>query len=528
MEGAQVNRWQVNHRQVNQRHARRAIFASFTKPWEVSPIIDRIGGYSYADRREARKDRPVATDNERQHDGFRRSVLGRLVAVLTSAAIAAASCLPAAAQQRRMSFIRDAEIEQVMREYLDPLLGAAGLRKGFIRVVLVSDRSFNAFVADGKRVFVNIGAIMESTTPNQIIGVLAHETGHIAGGHLARLRSELDKATAISIISAILGGAALIGASRSPQVGSTMGGAAGSIMAGPEMARRSLLAYQRGEEQAADRAGLTYLEKTGQSAKGMLETFERMASDSLFSSTRVDKYLLSHPLPQDRVAVLRETAPKAAHFAAKDPPARQVKHDMIRAKLYAFTGDAGEVSRRYPAHNTSLPARYARAIIDYRFGRPDAALRAIDALIGEQPGNPYFWELKGQALLEAGRASEAIAPLRKAVALAPNQPLIRTMLGHALVAQDTPASIAEAIRELQNATGRDPDNFEGYRYLSQAYARKGDEGNAALAAARGALIEGQHEDARRFARRAMPLLPAGSPAYLAARDIYDSKPDKTP
>lgn len=458
---------------------------------------------------------------------LKRSACLRLGAAWLAVAMAVSGTLPAFAQRKPMSFIRDAEIEQVMREYLDPLLGAAGLRKGFIRVVLVSDRSFNAFVADGKRVFVNIGAIMESTTPNQIIGVLAHETGHIAGGHLARMRAELNKATAIAVIGTILGGAAVVGAARSNQIGSNAAGAYGTLMAGSELARRSLLAYQRGEEQAADRAGLKYLEKTGQSSKGMLETFERMANDSLFSATRIDKYLLSHPLPQERVAGLRASAPQNPFFAVKDPPARQLKHDMVRAKLYAFTSPAAETARRYPTFNTTLPARYARAIADYRFGRPDAALRAIEALINEQPRNPYFWELKGQALLEAGQASAALVPLRKAVALAPGQPLIRTMLGHALVAVDTPQAIAEAIRELSNATGRDPDNYEGFRYLAQAYSRKGDEGNAALAAARGAIIEGQFQDAQRFARRAMPLLPANSPAYLAARDIAEAKPEKT-
>lgn len=456
--------------------------------------------------------------------GLARRVLGAALALL----VAGSTVMPAEAQQRRpMSFIRDAEIEQLMREYLDPLLGAAGLRQGFIRVVLVNDRAFNAFVADGKRVFVNIGAIMESQTPNQLIGVLAHEAGHIAGGHLARMRVELQKAQAIAVIGTILGGAALIGAARSRQIGTNSTGAAGALLTGPEMAQRSLLAYQRGEEQAADRAALTFLEKTRQSPKGMLETFERMANDMLFTTSRLDKYTLSHPLPQERVASLREAARRSPFFDQKDPPARQVRHDMIRAKLYAFTGDRSEIARRYPGHNTSLAARYARAIIDYRFGQPDAALRSIDALIAEQPGNAYFWELKGQALLEAGRASQAVTPLRKAVALAPNQPLIRTMLGHALVAMDTPASVTEAIKELTNATSRDPDNFEGFRYLAQAYARKGDEGNAALAAARGALIEGQFENAQRFARRAMPLLPANSAAYLAARDIAEAKPEKT-
>ena len=425
-----------------------------------------------------------------------------------------------------MSFIRDAEIEQVMREYLSPLLGAAGLRKDFIRVVLVADRSFNAFVADGKRVFVNIGAIMESTTPNQIIGVLAHETGHIAGGHLARLRQELSNAQAIAVIGTILGAGAVIGGARSGQVGSDSMGAMGALTAGSELARRYLLAYQRTEEAAADRAALKFLAATQQSPRGMLETFERMANESLFTATRMDRYLVSHPLPQDRVAALRDIAPTAPHFNAKDPPARQAKHDMIRAKLYGFTGNPAELVRRYPPHDQSKAARYARAIVEYRFGRPDSAIRQIDALIAGEPNNPFFHELKGQALLEGGRPNEAIPPLRRAVAIAPGQALIRTMLGHALVAADNPRFLDEAIRELTNATSRDPENYEGFRYLAQAHARKGDEGNAALASARGALIGGQEEEARRLARRAMTLLAENSPGHRVAKDIFEQKPER--
>jgi predicted Zn-dependent protease len=457
-----------------------------------------------------------------------RRVLARFLAWLLAFVTAAASTLPAFAQgqQRKMSFIRDAEIEQLMREYLDPLLGAAGLRKGVIRVVLVADRSFNAFVADGRRVFVNIGAIMESTTPNQIIGVLAHETGHIAGGHLARLRQELSTAQAIAVIGTILGAGAVIGSARSGQVGTDPVGAIGTMTAGSELARRYLLAYQRTEEAAADRAALKYLAATGQSAKGMLETFERMANEQLFAATRMDRYLQSHPLAADRVAALRELAPASPNFGAKDPPERQTRHDMIRAKLYAFTGTVSEVSRRYPAYDTSLPARYARAIIEYRHGRPDNAIRQIDALIAGAPGNPYFHELKGQALLEGGRPNEAIAPLRRAVQLAPNQPLIRAMLGHALVASDNPRFTDEAIKELTNSTAREPENYEGFRYLAQAYARRGDEGNAALASARASLVAGEVQEARRLARRATTLLPPGTPGHRIATDIFEQKPER--
>jgi predicted Zn-dependent protease len=464
---------------------------------------------------------------------LRAPFFSRLTALALASVLALQAVVPVQAQGAKISFIRDAEIEQVMRDYLDPILGAAGLRKGFIRVVLVNDRSFNAFVADGKRVFVNIGAIMESKTPNQLIGVLAHEAGHIAGGHLARMRVEMNKAMAIAVIGTLLGGAAVVGSARGNSrtgsegnVGTDSIGAMGALLGGSEMARRSMLAYMRGEEQAADRSALVYLEKTGQSPKGMVETFERMASDSLFTSTRVDKYTVSHPLPNERVAALKEAAQKSPHYGVVDPPARQLKHDMIRAKLLAFSAPKAEVNRRYPAYDNSLPARYAKAIMEYRHGRPDIAQRLIDALIKEQPNNPYFWELKGQAYLEGAQPHAAIAPLRKAVSIAPGQALIRTMLGHALLATETPANIDAALKELSNATSRDPENYEGFRYLAQAYSRKGDDGNAALASAREALIHGETQDARRLARRATTLLKEGSPAYLAAKDIFESKPEK--
>jgi predicted Zn-dependent protease len=430
----------------------------------------------------------------------------------------------------RVTIIRDAEIEQLLRDYTGPIFKAAGIQSGAARIILVGDRSFNAFVADGQKIFINTGALMEAKTPNEIIGVLAHESGHIAGGHLARGRQELARATILSI-AGLLASAGAIYASRGAfgrsdrRVGADSGGVAGIVLGPQEAVKRSLLSYQRGEEQAADRAAVKFLTATRQSAKGMLTVFGRFANDALFKTQAIDPYLISHPLPNERISNLEQAAKDSPHFEIADPPELQARHDMMRAKLVGFMGDASEIARRYPISDISLAARYARTIADNRFGRLDEALRGADALITAQPKNPYFWELKGQILLEAGRASQAIPPLRKAVALAPAQAApIRVLLGHALVASDTPGSTDEAIRVLHNATQRDEDNADAYEFLSMAYFRKGDNAKAQLAAAESLFVAGKYVEARTQAARAQAQFKEGTPGWLKADDILTYRP----
>jgi predicted Zn-dependent protease len=298
-------------------------------------------------------------------------------------------------------------------------------------------------------------------------------------------------------------------------------GAMGVMTGGQELVRRNLLAYQRSEEQAADAAAVRYLAATGQSPKGMLDTFARFADSGLFRSRAVDPYLISHPLPSERVSQLERLAKESPHFDKKDSPALQARHDLMRAKLFGFVERSDSVLRRYPPSNTSAPARYARAVLAYKSGRLSEALSAIDALLREQPGNAYFHELKGQALLESGRAREAVGPLRQAVALSPNGAPIRAMLGQALLAVgETDA----AIRELSTAAAREPESPEPFRYLSMAYGRKGDIGQAELAAAQGFFNVGDLKNAQTQASRAMTKLSAGSAAYRKAEDILNYRP----
>ncbi len=461
----------------------------------------------------------------------RRASFGARVARGAAFLAAAALVIPAGparaqGQGRQPSIIRDAEIEALMRDYTRPIFKVAGLQQQNIQVVLVGSDSFNAFVADGRRIFINTGALKQSKVPNEIIGVLAHETGHIAGGHLANMRQQLESAQTAAIVAMLLAAGGVAAGAAS---GANMGGAAaGAIMAPQEVIRRTLLSYQRGQEASADQAAVKYLTATKQSAKGMLTTFERFQNDQIFLSQRIDPYVLSHPMATERIALLSELARKSPYFDAKDSPALQARHDMMRAKLIGFTQTPDAVDRAYGRADTSLPARYARAISAYRFGSIPDAIRQIDALIAEQPNNPYFHEIKGQALLEAGRAREAVPPLRRAVALSDGNPLIRMLLGQALVANDDKSTMEEAVRELTFSLQREPSSPAGWRYLAMAYGRKGDIPNADLASAQAAFMSGDFRLARTLGSRARDGFKLGTPGWLKADDIVNYKPPVDP
>lgn len=449
--------------------------------------------------------------------------------MLAALAMCAAS-LPAQAQPRPLNaglpLIRDSEIEQLLRDYTNPLLRAARLSGQNIRVVLINNRSFNAFVMDGRRIFVNTGALAEAQTPNQIIGVLAHEIAHIAGGHLAKLREELANAQTTAVIGMLLGMGAIAAGARAG--GGEMGQAGvAAIYGSQELARRSVLSYQRQQEDQADRAAVQFLTATGQSPKGMYETFKRFVDQMMFTAKYIDPYAQSHPMPAQRVAALEGVARQSPYWDRKDPPELQLRHDMMRAKIAGFMDRPDSVARRYPQSDQSLPARYARAISTYRHADIRSAIAQIDALIAGQPGNPYFHELKGQALLETGRPADAIGPLRRAVALAPRPELIQIMLGQALVAGGNPQHADEAIAMLRNALAREPESPDGFNQLAMAYGRKGDLAQADLASAQSAYMRGDVKTARELAARARTRFPVGSPGWVKADDIVSVRPRST-
>jgi predicted Zn-dependent protease len=451
------------------------------------------------------------------------------IAIITAVAVAMAgggpALSPARAQDsatRGMPIIRDAEIEQLLRDYAQPILRAAGLAKQNVRVVVLSDRSFNAFVMDGRHIFINAGALFDAKTANEVIGVFAHETGHLAGGHLQRLREQLASAQTAGIVALLAGIGAAVAASRAGGGGGDVGMAA--ILAPQAAITRSVLAYVRTQEDQADHAGVKFLNATGQSPKGMVELFKRLSNEVLFNSRYIDPYMQTHPMPADRVAALETLAKASPYWDRKDPPELQLRHDLMRAKLSGFLERPDTVARRYPTSDHSLPARYARAISMYRNSDLRQALVQIDGLIQVQPNNPYFYELKGQALLEGGHPAEAVAPLRQAAQLSHNNALIEIMLAQALNATNNPKLAEEAVGLLRTAIAREPEAPDAYAQLAVAYGRKGDLANADLASAQAAFARGDLKTARQLATRAKTRLPIGSPAWVRADDIVNVKP----
>ncbi len=453
-----------------------------------------------------------------------RQKMSVLTALTTAVALVMAP-MPALAQGGGLRVLRDTESEQLLRDYTRPILRAAGMEKQNIQMVIINESAFNAFVADGRRIFVNYGAMMQSETPNQIIGVMAHETAHLAGGHLSKLREQLAAAQTQMIIAMLLGAGALAAGARGGNANSGLANVGAAAISAPqEVIRRTLLSYVRQQEENADRAGVKFLTATGQSAKGMYETFKRFTNDSLFAARGADPYVMSHPMPAERVEALEGLARSSPYWDKKDDPALQLRHDMVRAKISAFMERQDTVYRRYPLSSDSLPARYARAIATYRHGDLRSAIAQIDALIAQQPANPYFYELRGQALLEGGKPAEAIGPLRKAVQLSNNAPLIEMLLGQALVGTNNNAHTEEAIAILRAAVARETEAPLGYTQLAMAYGRKGDLAQADLASAQAAFLRGDNKTARDLASRAKTRFAIGTPGWVKADDIVSAKP----
>jgi len=419
---------------------------------------------------------------------------------------------PASAQRQAPSLIRDTEIENTIRAYGAPLFNAAGLSPQSVHIFLVHDRALNAFVAGGQNLFINTGLIMRAEHPGQIIGVIAHETGHISGGHLARTQDALRNASATSILALVLGAAAAV-ASGSPDAGVAV------MQGGQQIAERNLLSYSRTQEAAADQAGLAFLERTGQSARGLLEFMEVLSHEELLVTARQSPYIRSHPLTRERMDAIREFLARSRHADAAIPDEFKIMHRRMKAKLHGFMDPPTQTLNRYKAEDRSVEARYARATAYYRVPDLANALPLIDGLIAEMPNDAYFHELKGQMLFENGRVTEALQPYETSVRLMPDAPLLRVGLAQVQLELNDKALHAPAFAHLGEAVRVDPDNPLAWRLLAVAHGREGRLGEVALALAEQAVVQNRMRDARQQAERALKLLQQDSPSWLRAQDI---------
>ncbi|MDX1718229.1 MAG: M48 family metalloprotease [Anderseniella sp.] len=441
------------------------------------------------------------------------------IALLVAQLVVVAPGAQAQTRGNDIRLIRDAEIEELMRRYLKPIFEVAGINPGAVDIHLIEDSRINAFVAGGQRIFIHTGLLEQANTPNEVIGVLAHETAHVAGGHLARLGVQLDRASTQAIIAMLLGAAGAVAAARSGA-----GGQAGTalIIGGQTMVQRNLLSYVRAQEAAADEGALRYLEATGQSGKGMLDLFQRLYNQSIGSLQYVDPYAVSHPLPLQRIRVLEERVRASKHFNKKDKDYLVLRHKMSQAKLLAFTRGAQAVYNAYPTSDNSLPAKYARAIAAYRLGDMTNAVAQIDELISIIPKNPYFWELKGQALLEKGNPSDAIQPLRQAIKLAPKAGLIQIMLAQALLADGSKPSAGEALKVLARAERFEGSSSQLHLFRARAHGILGDYARAELSTAESAMLRGDKKLAREKATGAVKRSQPGSSVNIRANDILNA------
>ncbi len=432
--------------------------------------------------------------------------LSRLLALIAALAF---TIQPAAAQ----SILRDAETEALLHDMSAPLITAAGLNPNNVDVVVINDSSLNAFVAGGQVVYLHSGLLNAASSANEVQGVIAHELGHITGGHV--ISDGGGKAAGnISILSLLLGvAAAAAGAGDA---------AMGVIMAGQQAALGKYLSFSRSQESTADAAGAQFLSKAGITGRGSVEFFKKLQNLEFrygYTRTPDNEFYRTHPMTGDRIATLQDTYERDPAYNAPLDPKLEARFQRARAKLFGYLGEPQQVLRTYPETMTDVPARYARAYAYHREAFPEKALVEADALLAKAPNDPYFLELKGQILLETGKPAEALDALRRATELSGNQPLIATIFGHALIATENPKNFPEAQQVLKNAVARDRENPFAWYQLGVVYAANGDLARAHLASAEQQVMNWQMPQALRSAQAAEAALPKDSPDWLRAQDI---------
>ena len=431
----------------------------------------------------------------------------RLVAALCVATLVCAQ--PAAAQ----SVLRDAETEEMFAVMMAPLARAAGLQPRDIKVVLLQDPEINAFTAGGQTIYVNSGLLQAADNANEVQGVLAHELGHVADGHVVLADAGIKPAMGITLLSMVLGIAAM--AAGGGEAG------AGILAAGQQAAMGKYLSFSRVQESTADATALKFLNESGITGRGLLSFFKKLRSQEYYwgSTEKIDPFQQTHPLSGERIQTLTADVQRSPAYGRPLDGALEERFRRVKAKLMGYVMPPERTLAAYPASDGSIYARYARAYAYHKAGYPDKADAESEALVRARPDDPYFQEVRGQILLEAGKPAEALAPLKAATEGSRYSPLIATTYGHALIATEDQANYPEAKRVLRTAVARDDENPFAWRQLGTVYELTGDSARAALATAEQASMTGDSRTAITSARYALAGLPANTPDWIRAQDI---------
>jgi predicted Zn-dependent protease len=444
------------------------------------------------------------------------SPVARFVRLLMLALMLAMSAWqPAAAQENDSdagpSILRDSETELLFRDATIPLIRAAKLDPNSVKVVLLNDPEINAFVATGQTVYIQSGLLQAADNVNQLQGVVAHELGHVAGGHSIRIGEGVRQATGLTIATLVLGALAI--AAGAGEAGM------GIMAAGQQAALGNFMSFTRTQEASADQAGAKYLSGAHVSGKGMLQFFNKLQNQeyrlAIYSK---DSYARTHPINSERIQALQQELQRDPAWNNPVDPKLEASFERVKAKLAGFV-DPRQAIIKYPESDQSVPGHYARAYAYHMGGYPDKAIAEANALLAIDPHDPFFLELEGQILLESGKPKEAIAPLREATQRSGDMPLIAAMFGHALVATEDPKNFTEAKQVLKAAVSRDNEDPFAWYQLGVIYDREGDDSRAALATAERSNLENNPKLAFASAQMALKGIPPGTPDYLRAQDI---------
>jgi len=410
------------------------------------------------------------------------------------------------------TLLSDTEIGAALDAYARPLMVAGGLAPGSIKIGMVVDDSMNAFATQGNSIYFHTGLLLRARNSNEVIGVLAHEIGHIAGGHVIMVASDLAAPNAISLLATLLGVAAGV-ASGNPEVGMAV------LMGGQRAAIGQYLSFSRGQESRADQFALKVLHDSQQSAKGLRDFFDRLSGEERLVTTNQDPYVRTHPLNRDRMSSIEAAMQMSPYSDAPLDPDLERQHRRMIAKLFAFLKPQVTTLQKYPESDQSIEGRYARAIAYYRRGQFDKAFPLVDSLLVDEPDDPYFWQIKGDMHLSRSKVDDAIVAYREALRYLPDAPEILTSLAHAIVESSNPEHGPEAQAALKRALSINPENAYAWDMLARSYAQSEEPGLSAYAAAERAILLGQFGDVARYSNQAEKLLEKDTPTWYRLQDI---------
>ena len=418
---------------------------------------------------------------------------------------------------QNLNLIQDAEIELYIRDWIEPILKVAGLNPNAVNVYIVNDKTINAFVAGGQNIFINTGLILKAKEVDGLIGVLAHEIGHIAGGHLNRTINSMKKAQKTVTIATIIT-AGLMAASKAAGL-DTPAGLAKLATLGPTIAERNFYKNTRQNEKFADAAAIKYMTAVNRSCIPLAKLLKNLGKQELLHENRQDPYLRTHPISQERIYEIMEASENIEISKIDNSSIDDIKYKRIVAKIIAFTNNPGKTLLLYPKTSSEIDAKYARAIAYLRLPDLDKGIKEINNLINLNKNDPFFPEVLGQMLFENGQIFKSIEQLQISSNLLPNNPIILLSLARSQVEYGKEKENNEAISNLKIILKAIPRNIAAWKLLSIAEARNNNIGEAQLASAEAYFLLGEYSLSIQFAEKARISFKKSSPSDIRALDI---------